>query len=362
MKWNVKTGGTFIMAILVSFFCTESNVHLDIYDYSPSTQQEFQITSDRSFQGIPAIYGDIVVWVDKRNGNYDIYGYNLSTQQEFQITSDESDQFGPAIYGDIVVWVDKRNGNYDIYGYDLSTQQEFQITSDKYDQVIPAIYGDIVVWEDDRNGNYDIYGYNLSTIDKDDDGYSILEDCNDNDEEVRMCVEDLVIIVSSEEKRLEAKVHVNGSYKGETNPEGELTLFDLEVGKEYIMRVEAVNYKPKESKIRVRKGTIAQINFEMEKKNEENNLLEDIFAILKSFGSSIQNFLINLKSFGSSSWNFLINYKLYIGLTIYILDVSYNIRAFIEAKKRGLHLPRVKIVLLILGSFPLFIDLLHPKK
>ncbi len=35
---------------------------------------EFQITFDPAGQGFPAIYGDIVVWEDDRNGNWDIYG------------------------------------------------------------------------------------------------------------------------------------------------------------------------------------------------------------------------------------------------------------------------------------------------
>ncbi|NMC76400.1 MAG: hypothetical protein GYA60_03795, partial [Candidatus Methanofastidiosa archaeon] len=43
------------------------------------------ITSDTFNQQRPAIYGDIVVWEDNRNGNSDIYGYNLKTGQEFPI-------------------------------------------------------------------------------------------------------------------------------------------------------------------------------------------------------------------------------------------------------------------------------------
>ena len=70
---------------------------------------------------------------------------------EFQITTNEKNQRSPEIYGDIVVWVDERNGNEDIYGYNLSTQEEFPITTEPHGQSSPAIYQDIVVWADTRN-------------------------------------------------------------------------------------------------------------------------------------------------------------------------------------------------------------------
>lgn len=40
---------------------------------------------------------------------------------ERQITTNPSSQSNPDIYGDKIVWQDKRNGNWDIYLYDLST-------------------------------------------------------------------------------------------------------------------------------------------------------------------------------------------------------------------------------------------------
>jgi TolB protein len=157
----------------------ERNGNLDIYGYSLSTKEEFEITTDSSHQRSPAIYGNTVVWEDNRNGNWDIYGYNLSTKEEFEITTDINDQLLPAIYGNTVVWEDKRNTVSDIYGYDLSSKEEFQITSDESVQSYPRIFGNIIVWEDWRNAyldldmfkdenrimyrNYDIYGYDLST-------------------------------------------------------------------------------------------------------------------------------------------------------------------------------------------------------
>jgi beta propeller repeat protein len=135
------------------------------------------ITEDN--QSNPAIYGDIVVWEDERNGDDDIYGYNLEMGKEVRITTDPYDQSDPAIYGDYVVWTDRRNGNADIYGYTLSTQEEFQITKDPSNQQDPAIHSDIVVWTDKRNGNDDIYGFNLETGETfriTEDGFQVIED------------------------------------------------------------------------------------------------------------------------------------------------------------------------------------------
>lgn len=124
--------------------------------------QEFPIVIDESSQKDPAIYKDIVVWEDNRNGNWDIYGYSLSTQKEFQITTDPADQYDPAIYEDIVIWIDRRSEGESIYGYNLSTGEEFQIATMVCAFSGSAIYGDYVIWIDVRN----VYGYSLSTREK----------------------------------------------------------------------------------------------------------------------------------------------------------------------------------------------------
>ncbi|HIH74747.1 MAG TPA: PKD domain-containing protein, partial [Methanosarcina sp.] len=171
---------------------------------------ETQITTNKSNQFNPVIYGDRIVWSDERNGpdDTDIYMYDLLTSRETQITNSVLRQLGVAIYGDRilcmanheypdientdiyvydlsksgetrivtnrstygsaiyddrVVWADSRNGNADIYMYNLSTSKETQITTNGSDQIYPAIYGDRIVWQDRRNGNDDIYMYDIST-------------------------------------------------------------------------------------------------------------------------------------------------------------------------------------------------------
>lgn len=152
---------------------------VNIQMYNKSSGESQLIVDNHSLQGEPAIYGELVVWHDLRNGNFDIYAYNLSSGEEIQITGNESDQMYPAVYGDRIVWEDSRNGNSDIYMYNLSSGEGMQITNNASDQLSPAIYGDVIVWEDHTNVNLsdidnmtlekftqldiNIHMYNLST-------------------------------------------------------------------------------------------------------------------------------------------------------------------------------------------------------
>ena len=72
-----------------------------------------------------AISGRWVVWEDGRNPgkrNGDIYGCDLVTRQEFPICVEPHNQEQPDVSGNLVVWMDERNGNRDIYGYNLETR------------------------------------------------------------------------------------------------------------------------------------------------------------------------------------------------------------------------------------------------
>jgi beta propeller repeat protein len=71
--------------------------------------------------------------------------YDLSTSKKTQITTNKSSQYSPAIYGNKIVWKDYRNENIDIYMYNLSTQKETQITTSG-GVTEPDIYGDRIVY------------------------------------------------------------------------------------------------------------------------------------------------------------------------------------------------------------------------
>lgn len=138
------------------------SLHGDIYMYNLSTSNETRITTNRFLSSLK-VYDDRIVYM----GNNNIYLHNLSTSVETQITFNASQKDNLAIYGDRIVWQDKRNGNWDIYIYNLHERKETQITSDESDQISPAIYGDRIVWVDYRNDKEtmyycDIYMYDFS--------------------------------------------------------------------------------------------------------------------------------------------------------------------------------------------------------
>jgi len=149
--------------------------HYNIYMYDLSTSGETQIPTSISYYDSdtwPAIYGDRIVWKGDFNNNgvwenSSIHVYNLSTSKETPNTN-SINAFEPDIYGDRLVWTDARNEDGDIYMYNLSIARETQITTNESTQNNPAIYDDKIVWCDWRNGNNtssksDIYMYNLST-------------------------------------------------------------------------------------------------------------------------------------------------------------------------------------------------------
>lgn len=106
---------------------------------------EKRITTSKSEQHAPVIYGNKIVWEDNRNGNWDIYMYDLSTNKETKITTNSSDQNSPDIYSNRVVWIDtrERDIDYSIYMLDLSTKKQTEIANGYLDS--PAIYNNLIV-------------------------------------------------------------------------------------------------------------------------------------------------------------------------------------------------------------------------
>ena len=130
---------------------------------SEGESDHFQITTDLCDQRFPAIYGDIIVWQDNRNGNWDIYGYDCTRQEEFQITTDPNHQKYPVIYGDIVFWLDGRYDHVTIHGYNLVTKKDVLLPSHPEPYGKPAFYGTIIVWEGSPGEGQQICGYDLAT-------------------------------------------------------------------------------------------------------------------------------------------------------------------------------------------------------
>lgn len=132
---------------------------------SVAEQNDVPLTLAPFSQVNPAIYGDIVVWQDNRNGNWDIYGYRLPTGEEFQITADSHDQYSPAISADIVVWIDSEDESTTrtLYCYNLLTEEKTIILTSATVDSAPAIFEDTVVWAGHYKYQRGVIAYNLAT-------------------------------------------------------------------------------------------------------------------------------------------------------------------------------------------------------
>ena len=63
----------------------------------------------------PNIDGNLVAYDANVAGNYDIFVYRLEQGDTFQVTNDPSDQYLNDVFGDLIAYVDQRNGNEDIF-------------------------------------------------------------------------------------------------------------------------------------------------------------------------------------------------------------------------------------------------------
>jgi|SRR5665647_1684156 len=136
--------------------------------FVPTPKKETRITKSGSAVN-PAIYGNLIVWQDARNGGSDIYKYDLSSKKETRITTSGSSS-NPDIYSNKIVW----DGG-GIFLYDLSTGKVTKIAEDYqdpegmgagYGYADPAIYGNRIAWVKDEYTSdtyYSIEVYDLST-------------------------------------------------------------------------------------------------------------------------------------------------------------------------------------------------------
>jgi beta propeller repeat protein len=130
------------------------------------TSTERQLTSGATSAPYPppGISGDLVVWVEDRNGTWNIVVYDLTTAA-VRLVPTVPERLGqapfrPRISGDRVVWTDYRTDDFngDIYCYDLKTNTQQEITGQALNQSDEDISGNTVVWMDDRDGSH-IYMY-----------------------------------------------------------------------------------------------------------------------------------------------------------------------------------------------------------
>jgi len=140
-----------------------------VYIYSTSTKQRSLIgaINDQDSLGnfVVDIYGNVVVWANKRN----IYMRDITAHKTTQLTTNGISE-NPAIYGKNIVWnTNIYSGNEyrnNIYMYSISTGKTTQITKSNQANY-PAIYGSKIVYHDKRNNIYnnervDLFVYDLT--------------------------------------------------------------------------------------------------------------------------------------------------------------------------------------------------------
>ncbi len=85
-----------------------------------ATFASVQVASNGGGNYNPSIEGDLVAWESTVFGNRDVFIYRFSTGETFQVTTDPFDQYLNDVYGEMVAYVDMRNGSEDIFISGLS--------------------------------------------------------------------------------------------------------------------------------------------------------------------------------------------------------------------------------------------------
>ena len=144
-----------------------------LYLYNLSTNDETQLTPYEHATYSASIYGNKVVWertdqVNSSGWSTNISIYDISTKRGSDI-SRTGRAGGGKIYGNIVVWIEYKNGLMnvmDVYMRDIAKHETRQVTFDG-NSTNPDVYGDRIVWEREywigNNFASDIYMYNIST-------------------------------------------------------------------------------------------------------------------------------------------------------------------------------------------------------
>ena len=118
-----------------------------------------------------SVYKNRIVWASTDAGNSDIFLFDLNTGEAQQLTTEEHDQLSPGIYGDTVVWLDKRHEetnqyyhSFDVYAYDLNTGEERRLTSATTAEGygLLSISGNLVVWTDIRHTDPEVTSHSVS--------------------------------------------------------------------------------------------------------------------------------------------------------------------------------------------------------
>lgn len=123
---------------------------MDVLVFDVTDHTTINITNAAGSNSLdPAISGDLVAWIDDRDGNAEIYAYNLSTYEARRITNapllvDQS----PAVGGELIVWERCDSYTCDVFVYDWATSATRQLTATPWaSERFPDVFGRTVVFQ-----------------------------------------------------------------------------------------------------------------------------------------------------------------------------------------------------------------------
>ena len=122
----------------------------DIYFHRISTGETLQLTNNSAEQSYPDVFGNRIIWVDKRSGNFDIYMFDLTTLATTRVSSLPGSETNPRIEGNRITYQfatpDLRYGGINVY--DIESGNTTNIVTNNFPTNTPVIYGDIVAWRE----------------------------------------------------------------------------------------------------------------------------------------------------------------------------------------------------------------------
>lgn len=260
--------------------------HWDIYVRDARTSVETNLTMSPWEDRRPRISGNWVVYESLQpfGTGWDIYAQRLGPPDTppLPVCTQPGDQQKPAIWGNLIVWQDTREGLAKIYGYDLASGKEFRVSPIDINaaDMEPDISQNVVVWSRYRTFTPDVYGalLDFSTI----TGHVDLQMYPPGPEGVPMELE-LQSIGGTEPALLPIVPDHNGDFTATTLLEGQFTVA-LKPSHWLRQRLDAV--------FTLAPGTTVNMNFQLLNGDavQDNRVdLLDLNQVLISFGMNAPN-------------------------------------------------------------------------